>query len=314
MFEYLHPNAASDVYKYEKQEKNALKNQLVAVSRSLAKSRINWTVEEKKLFVMCLTQIKWSKKENNNVVSLSKKDIVDSLGLDLDSSHRSIYLRRAFRKLAIDSEVHWTDPNDSRVWRDDFLIIGRRSNRNEIIVEFNPYFMPHLENLVKNTPYLTIWSSDVYGFKSRFSFALFEDLRLHWDDRFDWNYRDFTTNQLKEIFGLGKNDYIRKDGYFDRRHFEIFTLDRAIDEINKSEMMMIHIQGFNKSNEPIFYKKIKKGGCVYKYQIQYKCMVHTTPYKDQPHERTRGEMIADDVWEAEQMQMQMEDGVWNSNQ
>ena len=37
--------------------KNSVVDEMTAVSRSLAKTQINWSPEEKKLFIMCLTQI-----------------------------------------------------------------------------------------------------------------------------------------------------------------------------------------------------------------------------------------------------------------
>lgn len=254
-----------------RETKNSLVDEMTAVSRSLAKTQIKWSPEEKKLFIMCLTQINWSEGGNSNVIELDKEEITDALGLKLDSSGRSKYLREAFRKLARDSEVHWTDPNDAEIWSDDFLILGRRSTRGKIFVTINPVFMPHLENLVKNTPYLTIWSTDVYGFKSRFSFALFEELRLHYDTRYITNYRTYSTKQLKEIFGLGRDDYMRpKDkGGFDRANFEKRALDVAIEEINRTKMMQILPNGSNSKGNMVFYKKHKKNGYVTGYEFKY---------------------------------------------
>lgn len=251
--------------------KNSVVDEMTAVSRSLAKTQINWSPEEKKLFIMCLTQINWAKGGNSNVIELDKREIIEALGIQIDAHLQSHYLREAFRKLARDSEVHWTDPNDQEIWSDDFLILGRRSTRGKMYVTINPVFMPHLENLIKNTPYLTIWSTDVYGFKSRFSFALFEELRLHYDARYTTNYRTYSTKQLKDLFGLGKDDYMRpkEKGGFNRNLFEKRVLDVAVSEINRTQMMHILPNGTNSKGKPLFYKKTKKNGFVTGYEFKY---------------------------------------------
>lgn len=256
---------------------NSLQNQIVAISKSLARNQINWTLEQRKLFYMCLTKVAWSKDSNNPEITLDKKEIIEVLGLQLDSKHRSQYLRSAFKKLKANSGVHWTDPNDSEIWEDGALIRRVRSTRGEIVVLFDDYYMPLLQNLAQS--YVTFLTDDVYGFKSTFSYVLFHDLRLNCDTR-KTNWRDYTTKQLKELFGLSKDDYMRKDGTFDRSNFEKYVLDTAIEEINKTKM--IHIQPFmgmvaTKDKPYKLYEKIKKHGLVVGYRLKYDVRVKTTP-------------------------------------
>lgn len=252
---------------------NSLLDKTTAVSKALARSQVAWTVEEKKLFVACLTKIKWSEGNNCNVVELEKTEVVNALGLDLDASDRSRYLRGAFQRLAKDSMVHWTSPEDAEEWQDAFLITGIRSTRGKIKVTINPDFMVHLQNLFKNMPFLTIWSSDVFKFKSRHSFSLFERLRLDYDSRYTTNFRRYTTRELKGIFGLSKEDYTRKkDGSFDRTNFEKRVLDTAISEINQhSKMMSILPNGKAKNGKLSFYEKGKKNGYIAYYEFRYFC-------------------------------------------
>lgn len=251
-----------------KDQGNSLNNSLVAISKSLAKTQMCWTVEQKKLFTMCLTKIAWGKSGNNNVVELNKREVIEALGLKIDSHNQSTYLRKAFQELARNSEVHWTDPEDKNVWEDDFLITRRRSTRGSIFVTFNPYFMPHIENLAKS--YITFLSDDIYNFKSKFTFALFEELRLHCDTR-RTNYRTYSTKELKDLFGLSKDDYM-SGGRFDRYNFEKRVLDRAIEEINQSKMMSIYPSIGNhitKSGTMKLYEKIKKNGSIVGYRFKY---------------------------------------------
>lgn len=253
-----------------KHEKNSLQDEVIAVSRSLARAQKAWTVEERKLFCAVLTKIRWSESGNNTIVELDKQELIESLGLKMDASDRSRYLREAFRKLAIHSEVRWTDEADRELWRDGFLIITRWSSRGSIFVELNPVFMPHLENLIRGMPFITIWSSDVFKFKSRHTMALFEALRLSFDSRYSSNYKTFTTKELKQIFGLGKDDYVRKDGSFARTSFEKWVLDVAVHEINESSKMMSVLPcGTNKKGELVFYKKHKKNGYVSGYEFRF---------------------------------------------
>lgn len=83
-------------------------------------------------------------------------------------------------------------------------------------------------------------------FKSRFSYTLYMNL-LSWVNNDDLNesYRFYTTKQLKEMFGLSKEDYCKKDGKFNRTEFEKKTIEVAIKEINQNTQMKVE------------YKKIK---------------------------------------------------------
>ena len=259
------------------EDSNSLSNQIVAISKSLANTQIQWTLEQRKLFYMCLTKIAWRKDVNNPEIILDKKEITETLGLKLDSKHRSQYLRSAFRKLADNSHVHWTDPDDSEVWEDGRLIRRVRSTRGEIIVLFDDYYMPHLQNLAQS--YITFLTDDVYSFKSKFSYILFHELRLHCDTR-RTNLRTYTTKQLKELFGLSKDDYVRKDGKFDRYSFEKKVLDVAIEEINGTKMVQLQplpAMEATPKNPNKLYEKVKKGGLVVGYRLKYIVKVKTTP-------------------------------------
>lgn len=257
-----------NAYEYVSVAKNSLKDQVVAITRNLAKAQINWTVEERKLFVMVLTQIRWSEGGNSNIVELKKKEILECLNLKINIHAQSTYIRKAFQKLARDSEVHWTDPVDRERWLDAPLILSRASERGKIFVEINPYFMPHFEELLKDKSFITMFSTDMYRFSSRFSYALFDELRLHYDSRMITNSRFYTTKELKKIFGLKKKDYTRKDGSFKRFEFEQRTLDVAIKEINEGEMMSI-LPMDRKGENWQFYKKHYENNKVQGYEFRY---------------------------------------------
>jgi hypothetical protein len=259
---------------------NSLKNQMIAIAKSLAKMQTTWSPMQKKLLTMVLSKIDWSKSGNSNVVELDKREIIEALGSKIDSEHQSAFLRGEFEKLARNSEIKWTSKEDKDVWEDGYLIIKRSSSRYRIKITLNQDYMPLLENLIGNFQYVTLWSNDIYSFKSKFTFALFEELRMNYDTRYFVNERDYSTKQLKDLFGLTKDDYVKADGKFNRTTFEDRTINTAVEEINAGEMMKI-----------INVEKIKKNGRVMAYRIRYTVKTRTTPTQAQLNAQAEDELL-----------------------
>lgn len=65
----------------------------------------------------------------------------------------------------------------------------------------------------------------------------------------------FTTKELKTLFGLSKDDYVKKDGHFNRTTFENRTIDVAIKDINEKSKCIQNLR----------YEKRKKNGRVQGY-------------------------------------------------
>ena len=70
---------------------------------------------------------------------------------------------------------------------------------------------------------------------------------------------DYSTKQLKMMFGLSKSDYMRKNDSFNRSEFEKKTINKAVDEINKK----------SKCIKNLTYKKVKKGSRIQYYLFTY---------------------------------------------
>lgn len=116
-------------------------------------------------------------------------------------------------------------------------------------------FLPYFQLLASN--YTIIELEQAKKFKSRFSYILYINL-LSWRTKLDQEYYQiYTTKQLKDMFGLSKNDYCRKNGSFDRKNFEMKTIDLAIKEINKLTKLKV------------MYIKNKKGHLVSNYQFHF---------------------------------------------
>ena len=251
-------------------DENMLSNKIVAMSNQLAKSQIRWTMTQKKLFVAVISQLRWRKLGNSTEIVILKKDVAEKLGVNYDSTDLSRYLRNEFKKMVKKSFVEWENPfaeNEKDIeYECGFLFTNYRSTRNECVVKINPEFMPHLEGLLNN--YMFFLSEDVYNFKSGFSFDLYKHLQVLYDNRYFVNVKLFTTKQLKDIFGLSKEDYTnKKTKKFDRYNFEKYTIEVAVREINESYKNggMMHINKWEKKKVNGFVK-----GYVFEYVVRQK--------------------------------------------
>lgn len=254
---------------------NSLQNQMVAMGKALVRARKNMSIEERKLLVMAMTKINWTKSENELVVCLSKLEISEVQNWKIDSSDRSAKVRKLATNLAKHSYIQ-IDGEDKDDWDDGFLVPRIRSTKGDIYVYFGEQFRPLLENLTKDKDFVTIWANDVYGFDSLYAYLLFEDMRMHCDTR-QTNWRTYSTKELKEIFGIpkaGKGSYMRpqEKGGFDRSNFEKKVLNVAIEEINRGQMIKIlPFVGMEATPEKPhkLYEKIKKNGYVAGYLFKY---------------------------------------------
>lgn len=274
----LYSNAKYSVVPKPKAE-NSLQNQMVAMGRALVKAKKNMTLEQRKLLIMALTKIKWTQAENDLVVGISKIDIAEAMGWNVNASDRSTKIRSLAKEMARNSWIE-LDGEDKESWDDGCLVPRYHSTRGDLYIHFAEQYRPLLEDLTRNKDFVTIWANDVYGFKSVYSYLLFEDLRMNCDTR-ETNWRTYTTKQLKELFGIpkeGRGSYMHYDAkrgrqVFDRTHFEEKVLDVAIDEVHRSQMVKI-LPFVGEEATPQrprkIYQKIKKNGYVAGYQIKYK--------------------------------------------
>lgn len=271
-------------------ECNSLENQMVAMGKALVRAKKQMTLEERKLLIMALTKIKWSKKENPMEVVLSKIEVAEVLNWKYDASERSRYIRKLAANLMRHSMIQ-IDGTDKDEWDDGFLVPRFRSTKGDVHIFFAEQFRPLLENLTKDKDFVTIWANDIYGFNSIYAYLLFEELRLHCDTS-KTNWRTYSTKELKELFGIpkdGKGSYMHFDkakgkDVFDRSNFEKYVLDVAIEEINRGQMLQIRpFIGMEATAEKPnkLYAKIKKNGFVTGYQFKYEVRTKIEPTEEQ---------------------------------
>ena len=230
---------------------NPYDDALVKMSHILARKGNSFTVLEQKLFLMAVSQVENA--DDKGLVKLSKQDVFEKLHIDdtnVWTRYKTIfYAMRKKTRVTFETEETWVDGD---------LIYKIISTKHYFHVYFDPEYLPLLKNLKKE--YTIMALEDVLKFESKFSLMLYQFIRsLNKHPKFD-NYYDFSTSELKEVFGLSKDDYCKKDGKFDRFNFEKYTLKIAIDEINQKSFLLKDMK----------YEKHKKGNKVSFYRIYFK--------------------------------------------
>ena len=261
-----------EVVKMTKNVDNSLKNQVIAMSNTLAEKSTRFTVFQQRLFYVSLASLKLNKnstktdekleKKERNEVKINKQELFEYLSITNDNN-RWTRVRNEFQKLASNSYIHFGDDEE---YADGFILCGVRSTKYNIYVRFDTYFLPLVEELADN--YVRLLDDDVVSFDSKFSMMLYQNLLKD-----KWKLKnpdllgiDYSTRQLKMMFGLDKEVYVNKNGNFNRTLFERKTVNRAVKEINEK----------SKCIQKLRYEKVKKGNRVQYYLFTFN---YTDPQK-----------------------------------
>lgn len=245
---------------------------VVAISKSFAKVLPKWSQVEVKLFFAMLERLNWRDPDNGNVVVLRNEDLHKRIGWHEHGSGNlrqfSKYILKILDQMKISSNIKVQDINrktGDKTTISGLLFYHVEGNTEYTVVVFNSKFMRLLENLLKTQNYFTYWISDIYALRSKHAQNLyFELIEKSKNFKGEEQSVDFTTKQLKNIFGLTKESYMDKDG-FNRSKFEKRTIDKAIEEILNCKL--IELIPFKDGK---FYQKIKNGKFVDKYNFKYR--------------------------------------------
>ena len=218
------------------------------MSNILASKWVNFSTTQQKLFYIVLAHLNYGLNENKEVKIL-KKHTFDWLGFTSKDKYSRI--RKEMSNLAKNSFVEFGDDENFCM---GFLFTNVRTDRNFYYVTINQYYEELLINF-KNR-YVKLLTREVLAFNSKYSMMLYQVL-LKLKNKND--NITFTTKQLKELFGLKKDDYIRKDGSFSRLHFERRTIDVAVKEINTYSTIIQNLK----------YEKMKNGNIVEFYSFSF---------------------------------------------
>lgn len=237
-----------------KNDNNSLKNQVIAMSNILAEKSTRFSVVQQKLFYVCLASLKQGTNQKNEI-QINKQELFNCLGIEKETG-RYTRIKSEFEHLAHNSFVEFETTDG---FSQGFLIYNIRLSKNTFFVQFNDYYLPLVQELANN--YVRLLDDDVISFNSKYSMMLYQNLmKDKWKlTNVDHLGIDYSTRQLKMMFGLSKDDYMRKNDSFNRSEFEKKTINKAVNEINKK----------SKCIKKLTYKKVKKGNRVQYYLFTF---------------------------------------------
>lgn len=263
---------------FEQPEEN---NSLIAVSKIFAAAKKQMSLAEWKTFILALTKIKWNgdsqnnsvveseeKRENliNKAIVLNKKEVAEKIGIKSDDDHLSVVLKRAIGELHKHSELNF---ESNKEWANGFFITNVICNKkNQVIIVFNGMYLPLFQELDKEKNYITMWADDLFSMNTERSIIFYEDLRLNSDTRKE-NSKIYGIKELKEMFNIPKDAYMRKDNHFDRTAFEKRIINPLCEDLKKCSMINLTMNEDGK-----LYKKVKSKGKVLGYEFQWVISTH----------------------------------------
>lgn len=213
---------------------NDFNNAIVVLSNLIARATTKWTLQESKLFLLSVSKVK--SRDNDNWVTLKKKDIIKALEMNEKDISK---LRELFKRMMMKSYMqlenqYATNKNDIE-WQDGFLITKVRSTKKTISVKFDSEYMPLLDNLVNH--YTSFYLSDVLSMQSMSSYKLYVYLTSWHSKEYAVQNRIIYKRDIAKVFGLKEDAYWRNYGTerakFDYPKFEQYCLNAAINEINE---------------------------------------------------------------------------------
>ena len=223
---------------------------LVVMANTLARKATRWTAPETKLFLAAVSQIQSIDAES--WVKMNKDDVIKATGID-----NSRNLRDLFESVRIKSGVHF---GNDEIFDDGNLIRRVKSTRSTVSVQFEDAYLPLVQHLQQE--FIKLQLRNVQGMKSKYSIALYLDLKSHYDKRHTVMHWTYSMDEIKALFNISKTDYVRKNGKFHTGDFYKYTLAVAEKEINQPGTgMRIMIETLHKNG--------KANGYVLGYDISF---------------------------------------------
>lgn len=240
-------------------------NQMIAVSKILARAREEMSLYELKAFIYALTQIRWQDKMPNYVY-MDKKTLADFCGVHSDPDHLSVHLHEKIKDLPEHSGVHFAI-EDQGLYEDGVLISRVTMLKNQVRLKFDSDYVKLFSEL-QNGDYITMWADDLLSMENERSIQFYEDLRLNSDTRVT-NHRGYGVRALKELFGIpetGPGSYMRdeKNGGFNRAAFEKRVIEPIVEDLSHCKMVQLLPYPDGK-----LYKKVKKGNRIAGYEFTW---------------------------------------------
>lgn len=241
--------------------KNSLENKSVKLARELVSKPTYFNAELQRLFYITLASANINYNlplKPSNVIAIKKSDVFSLLNIsDIDRHHR---FKSLFQKM---QQASFFDFGDNQNFESGYIFYKCSGTRYYWYIYVDEMFMPVIKDVSNN--YVQLLLDDTIMFQSKFSMTLYQNLLSlkNEEEHLGETVRtaDFTTKQLKDIFGLEKEDYVRKDGTFARTHFEQRCITKAVDEINTTSKL---IRKLSWSKE-YYHRNVSK--YVFTYQV-----------------------------------------------
>lgn len=212
-----------------KKAKYALSNEFIRMPKALS-------VNALQTFGIILSKIDWKnveEKDNYITIKLPLQDIMKACNAE-NSNNIDFYIKtteelqdKALVKIKDESGYKGTHM---------FPYIHVDPVSKIVEVDISNRLHEFIYGLSKN--YTVFLVSNTSKFTSRFSYILYINLcswnehKIDRDDPLDERRRYYTTKQLKTMFDLSDEAYVRKSGKFDRKAFEDRVINKAVNEIN----------------------------------------------------------------------------------
>lgn len=211
----------------------ALSNEFVRLPKKI-------DVQPLKLLGLILSKIDFKKDNRKNgvvIVDCTLTEIRKACGVNKNDKNYEYY-KNIVKDLIKTSYVEGIVNNED-IMGYAVPMVKAISDEDKITFRFTLFneFLPYFQQLKTN--YTIIQLEQAKKFKSRYTYNLFMNL-LSWKEKDNvCAYRFYTTKQLKELFGLDKNDYCTKTGKLNRYVFENKTIEVACNEINTYTNMKV---------------------------------------------------------------------------
>lgn len=236
--------------------KNTLENKVIAMSNILAEKNTYFTNVQQKLFYVSIASLR-NGVNIHDEVEINKQELFKFLEMENDTK-RYDRLKKELEKLISNSFIRFEDEDG---YSSGNLIYNTRITRNTVYIRFNNYYLPLVQNLSDN--FVRFLNDDLVGLKCKNSMMLYQNLmKDKWKmSCIDFMGVDYSTTQLKKMFGLPKEAYMATSGNFNRTLFEKKTINKAIDELNEKCKCIKNLK----------YEKVKEGNKVkyYKFTFDY---------------------------------------------
>lgn len=238
---------------------NQFNNALAVLKNTIVRAQTKWSIEETKLFLMCISQVK--KRNSDNWISLKKVDVYEKMGIDRQNTNK---LRSKVKSMMQKSMILIEDKNSFDY---GFMFTNIKSDRKTVSVQINKTYLPLVEDLSQQ--FTEIYIDNVVGFKSKHSISLYMYLSSWYDKEFAIQKTYIPKEYIHKCFNLKENEYWRNYGTnrqkIDWNALEKRVIKQAIEDINSNKQTDIFI---------LEYKKKTKNREILGYQITWEPVEH----------------------------------------